>query len=139
MTTADLPSTRAEAMERLLDAEEQKVIAEREAELEAKKPALIAAAQEAADGVRFNEELAEAQHAVSNAWIGLENAVRAMHEIRDDDNRARLLYKRAKNAALREGVDESELPIVPDKISGMNDLAPGVGEGGLGRRWTGGA
>ena len=135
MTTADLPSTRDEAMERLLDAEEQKVIAEREAELEAKKPALIAAVQEAADGVRFNEELDEAQHAVSNTWIGLENAVRAIHEIRDDDNRARLAYKRARNAAIREGVPESELPDVPDKLAKMEDILPGVGEGAWPRRW----
>jgi hypothetical protein len=135
-TTAGLPkSARDVAMERLLDAEEQKVLAEREAELEAKKPALFAAVQEAAAGVRFNEELDEAQHAVTNAWASLEGAIRAMHAIRDDDNRARLLYKRARNAAIREGVAESELPVVPDKIGKMEDILPGVGEGAWPRRW----
>jgi hypothetical protein len=114
---SDDAKIRAEAQRRLLDEKEQEIRAELAAELEAKKPALIAAVQEAADGVRFNEELDEAQHAVTNAWASLEGAIRAMHSIRDDDNRARLVYKRAKRAAVREGVPESELPDVPDKLA----------------------
>jgi hypothetical protein len=136
MTTKHLPKTAREiAQERLLDAEEAKVLAEQEAELAAKKPGLIQAVQEAADACRFSVELDECQHAVANAWASLEGCIRALQSVRDDDDRARLLYRRARNAAIREGVPENELPQPPAALRKMTDLAPGIGEGAWPKRW----
>jgi hypothetical protein len=135
-TTSNLPkSARDIARERLLDAEEQKVLAEQAAELEAKRPGIIATVQAAVDECRFNVELDECQHAVTNAEASLQACIQALRSVRDDDDRARLLYKRAKNAALREGLTEDELPQPPARVSKMEDILPGVGEGRWPKRW----
>jgi hypothetical protein len=137
MTTANLPKTAREiAQERLLDAEEAKVKAEQAAELAAKKPGIIATVQAAVDECRFNVELDEAQHAVRNADASLDGAIHALRLIRADDDRARLLYCRARNAAIREGISEDELPKPPKAVSKMVDGTPGAGEGALPKRWT---
>jgi hypothetical protein len=136
MTTANLPKTAREiAQERLLDAEEAKVIAEQEAELAAKKPALIANVQGAVDGCRFNVELDECQHAVRDAVASLDGCMQALRSVRDDDDRARLLYRRARNAAINVGVPESELPAPPAAVRKMEDVLPGFGEGAWPKRW----
>ncbi len=93
--------------------------------------------QKAADGVRFNEELVNAQHKVAEAVAHVESALGALRAIRSDDKSARLLFKRARNAALREGVPADELPAVPPEVSRMADINgwPGCGEGAWTTSW----
>jgi hypothetical protein len=132
-------SVRDEALDRILAKEEAIIEAERLAALEDAKPALIATVQEAADGVHFNDELAECQRTVEERFNALTSALSAMQTVRKDDDRARRAYKSACNAALKAGVSQADLPAIPDPVSKMSDIAPGIGEGGWGRRWTGGA
>jgi hypothetical protein len=138
MTSRDLPGTiEDQARERLLRREVEAIEAERKAELEERRPALIAAVQKAADGVRFNEELVNAQQNVAEAVARVESALGALRAIRSDDKAARLNFKRAKNAAIREGVPADELPNIAPEVSKMPDVNgwPGCGEGAWTSSW----
>jgi hypothetical protein len=131
LRSRDVPSgvdIRSEAHERLLRREEEAILQERAAELEAKRPELLASVQEAAEACSYNGELKQAQEAVADAWQRLNDAVRALKSVRSDDAAARLKYKRVRNAALREGLTESELAAPEPELSRMRDIAPGVGE-----------
>jgi hypothetical protein len=130
-----IDSVREEAERRLIEREEAVILAEREAELEAKRPALIAEVQKAADGVRFTDELRECQMAVEDAWNTLGARLRALKDVRSDDAASRLVFKRARSTALRAGITEDELPDCAPEASKMQDLAPGIGEGGWPSRW----
>jgi hypothetical protein len=133
-------SVRDEALDRVLAKEEAIIEAERLAALEDAKPALIEAVQSAAAGVSFNDEIVQAQENVVDLYAKLNASLGALHAARKDDDRARRAYRRAVDAAVKAGVSQSELPDIPDAVTKMRDLAPGIGEGGwAGRQWSGGA
>jgi hypothetical protein len=138
MTSRDLPrSIEEQARERLLRREVEAIEIERKAELEERRPALIAAVQKAAEGVRFNEELVNAQHNVAEAVAHVESALGALRAIRSDDKVGRLNFKRARNAAIRGGVPADELPDIAPEVSKMPDVNgwPGCGEGAWTSSW----
>jgi hypothetical protein len=142
LTSRDVPrrgerSIRDEAMERLLQEKEAEICAEREAALAEKKPGLIAAVQNAANAVKYDQELGDAQANVADRVALLESALGALRAIRSDDKAARLNFKRARNAAIREGVPADELPDVPAEVSKMSDVNgwPGCGEGAWTSSW----
>jgi len=136
LRSRDVPGgLRDEAMERLLQKEEEAILAEREARLEELRPGLMEAVQNAANGVRFNDEIRQCQEAIEDAWNRVAGALDALRAVRSDDKAARLQYKRARNAAIRAGLAEEDLAQAPPEMSKMEDVFPGVGEGAWPSRW----
>jgi hypothetical protein len=93
--------------------------------------ALVDAVKEAADAVKYDQEIKDAQANVADRVALLESALGALQAIRKDDERARRDYRRAVNAAVKAGVSEADLATITQPVSKMPDLNgwPGVGEG----------
>jgi hypothetical protein len=138
MTTADLPDAngrtlRDEARERIEQREMEAIQAEREAALNEMRPAILAELDRLKAEVRFDDEIRQAQCDLEDAIGRVEQYRQALIAARQDDQRARRNFKRARSAALREGLSEAELPTIPGEVSKCR------AEGGWGRGWTGGA
>jgi hypothetical protein len=99
--------------------------------------ALVEKVKEAAEAVRYDQELRDAQANVADRVALLESALGALRAIRSDDKAARLNFKRARNAAIREGVPADELPDIAPEVSKMPDVNgwPGCGEGAWTSSW----
>src|SRR5437773_607497 len=90
---------------------------------------LVERVQKAADAVRYDEEIREAQFNVTDRVAHLDSALGALKAIRSDDKAARLDYKRAVNAATKAGVSQADLATVAPEVSKMPDVPgwPGCG------------
>ena len=138
MTTADRHDAngrtiRDEARERIEAREIEAILAEREAALNQKRPAILAELDQVKAAVRYDDEIRSAQKYLDDAITRVEQCREALLAARKDDQRARRNFKRARNAALREGLSEAELPTIPGEVSRSR------AEGGWGRTWSGGA
>jgi hypothetical protein len=91
----------------------------------------------AAEAVRYDDEIKDAQHNVEDAVARVQSALGALGAIRSDDKAARLQYKRAVNAALKAGVSQADLATVTNEVSKMPDVPgwPGCGEGAWTTSW----
>jgi hypothetical protein len=99
--------------------------------------ALIEKVKEAAEAVRYDQEIRDAQGNVADRVARLESSLGALAAIRSDDKAARLAYKRAVNAALNAGVSQADIVTIPAEVSKMPDVNgwPGCGEGAWTTSW----